>query len=76
MWWHTCKGCVAGLRRWLGQEREGVDVLGAHGGDVPVVEGGDLGEAESLGEGDHGGVGGAEREVSIGLDEFGHAGEI
>jgi hypothetical protein len=39
--------------------------------EVTAIEGGDLGDAEAFG--DDGGVGGAEGEVGVGLDEFGHA---
>lgn len=43
---------------------------------MPVVERGDLCDAQSLGDGDDGGVGGAEREVGVGLDEGSHPGEV
>jgi hypothetical protein len=40
---------------------------------VAVVEGGDPGDAEALGEGDHGGVGAAQPQAGVGGDQFGDA---
>lgn len=45
----------------------------AHGMKVASVESRHLGHAESLGNGDDRGVGGAEREVGVGVDQVGHA---
>ena len=44
------------------------------GSEVTVVERGDLRDVEPFGNGDDGCVGRAEREVAVGLDEFGNAG--
>ena len=44
-------------------------------GEVAVVEGEDA-AAVSLGAGDHGGIGEAEREVGVAADEFADAGEV
>ena len=51
-------------------------MAGADGGEVAVVEGGDLGDGEAFGEGDDGGVDGAEGEVGVGGDEVGGAVEV
>jgi hypothetical protein len=53
----------AGVRAW------GVWAA-AYGGEVAVVEGGELGLAEHLGRRDHGGVDEAQSEVVVTLDEF------
>jgi hypothetical protein len=63
---------AATLRSVSGQQREGRDVARAHDVEVPVVERCDLGKAEPLGDCDDCGVGRAEREVGIRLDQFGH----
>jgi hypothetical protein len=44
----------------------------SYGTEVAVIEGGDFGDVEPLGDGDDCGVGGAQREVRVDLDEFGH----
>lgn len=44
--------------------------------EVPVVESGDLAHPEALSDGDHRGVSSAEREISISLNEVGHAVEV
>lgn len=41
--------------------------------EVAVVEGRDFGDPQPFGDRDHGGVGGAEREVGVGVDQVGHA---
>jgi hypothetical protein len=58
------------------QEPQRGSVTGPDDRDVPVVEGGDLMHAEALGDCDHRGVRGAEREVGVGLDQAGHAVEV
>jgi hypothetical protein len=40
---------------------------------VAAVERGDLGQVKSFGDGDDRRVGGAERKVGVGLDQFSHA---
>lgn len=47
-----------------------------HDCEVAVVEGGDAGDAEAFGDGDQAGVGAAEAEVGVGLDEFTDAGPV
>jgi hypothetical protein len=41
--------------------------------EVAAVEGGDLGDAETFGDGDDGGVSGAEREAGVCGDQLGYA---
>jgi len=45
-------------------------VSGAYNGEVAVVEGGDLGDSESLGCGHHGGVDCSKWQVPVASDEF------
>lgn len=44
--------------------------------EVAVVEGGDLGGAEAFGDGDEAGVGAAEGEVGVAVDELGDSGPV
>lgn|GEM_PF-2814602 len=44
--------------------------------EVAVVERGDLGDVQALGDGNHGGVGGAEGKVAVDVDEIGGAGVV
>jgi hypothetical protein len=53
-----------------GKTFESVNVAWAHDAEVPAVQGGNFGRAQSLGGGDHPGVDGPEREVHVGLDEI------
>ena len=59
----------AAMAPLLGAECERRGVAWADGGEVAAVEGGDLGDGEAFGQGDDGGVDGAEREVGVGGDE-------
>jgi hypothetical protein len=62
---YGCRGCQ-------GEECEFAEV-GSDDGEVSPVERGDLGGAESLGNGDHGCVHGAEGQVAVSADELGDA---
>ena len=42
------------------------------GAEVTVIEAGDFGDVEPLGDGDNRSVSGSQREVGVDLDEFGH----
>src|SRR6266511_940445 len=66
----------AAMAPLLGAECERRGVAWADGGEVAAVEGGDLGDGEAFGQGDDGGVDGAEREVGVGGDEVGGAVEV
>ncbi len=57
----------------LREEREGVDVLGLHDGEVSVVERCDLGLLVSLSECNETGIGAAERKTVVAGDELGCA---
>lgn len=56
--------------RPLYRRRERFDVAGTHHREVAVIHGRDLGHLEALGQRDDAGVGAAEREVGVGLDEL------
>lgn len=55
------------------QQREGVDVLGSHDGEVAAVDGGELAYAQSLGCGDDRCIDGAKRKVAVACNELGDA---
>ena len=56
-----------------GQQGEGLDVPRAYDAEVPVVEGRELGDAVTFGEGYDGSVGHAERQVGVLLHQLGDA---
>ena len=45
---------------------------GSDGGEVTPIECGNLGQTEAFGDGDHGCIGSAQREIGVLIDEFGH----
>jgi hypothetical protein len=53
-----------------GQQFEAVDVVGSDDREVCAVEGEDLADAKPLGDGDDAGVGSAEGQIRVALDEF------
>lgn len=59
--------------RWsasrLGMKGERLRVTGSDDREVPAVESGDIGLAESLGQSDQGGVGRPQPKVGVGLDQ-------
>jgi hypothetical protein len=59
-----------------GKKRERLDVLRTDGGEMPAVGGEDGRDRSAFGDGDDAGVGAAEREVVVLLDELGHALEV
>jgi hypothetical protein len=57
----------------LGEKVQGFDVLGSDDGEVAPVQGGHVGQRQPFCDGDDRGVDGAQRQVSIGAHELGHA---
>ena len=56
-----------------GQERQGIGVTGAdHCWKSPAIKGGDFGQAETFGHGDHRSVGGPERKAGVGDHQLSH----
>lgn len=64
-------GCHACCGSWEKVER--LDVSGTDDAEVAAVEGRDFDDLQSLGYRDDGCVGGAEREVGVGVDQLSHA---
>lgn len=57
----------------LWEQSERINVTRADDVEVAVVESRDFADPESFGDRDDGGVGGAKREVGVGVDQLGHA---
>jgi hypothetical protein len=55
---------------WLWQPFEGVDVVGSDDREVRAIKGEDLADAEALRDGADAGIGGAEEQMRVALDEF------
>jgi hypothetical protein len=72
--WHVpLQGVPLYRERASGQQREGWDVARADDVEVTMVERCHLGDAKAFGDRDHGGIGRAEREVGVRVDQFSHA---
>jgi len=64
------RGLRLGGMRSAPKEFEGCAVPGCHGEEVAVIEAGDLSDVQAFGDGDDMGIGDAERESRILLDQF------
>jgi hypothetical protein len=57
---------------WLfGEERQRLGVAGPDDSEMAPIEAGDLDQVEALADGEHCGVGGAQRQVLVGRHEIG-----
>lgn len=59
-----------------GQEQQNVNVPRSNDGEVPPIEGGDLSDSKSLGQGHQGCVSAAKRKIRVLHDELGHPAEV
>ena len=63
-------------RCWSGCERQRLDVTWPHDAEVALVERHQLGDVQALGQGNDAGIGRAERQVGVLLDQLGGAGKV